>query len=157
MIVIAVRLGPISMRSALLSHSERSQRAAPGLERRPRKNGAGTASQWNHPGNNNKGKSPTNPPPTQTIIDLTFCHQSSKDIIISLKMWCANGSNRNSFLLLTQAACELFLMQCCFILSELSVFNTWSFWKKIPSFKKLEISYVLVVFFHRLSNSIIDF
>lgn len=125
MMAIAVRLGPISMRSALLSHSERSQRATPGLERRPRKNGAGTASQWNHPGNNNKGKSPTNPPPpTQTIIDLSFCHQSSKDIIIRPKMWCAHGScaNRNSFLLLTQAACELFLIQCCFILSELSVF-----------------------------------
>lgn len=78
-LVIAVRLGPISMRSALLSHSERAQRAAPGLERRPCKNGAGTASQWNHPGNDNKGKSPAILP-TQTTVDLTFCHWSSKDI-----------------------------------------------------------------------------
>lgn len=83
--VTVVHLGPISMRSALLSHSERAQRAAPGLERRPRKNGAGTASQWNRPGNDNKGKSPTILL-TQTIVDLTFCHQSSKDIISRAKM-----------------------------------------------------------------------
>lgn len=78
--VIVVHLGPVSIRSALLSHSERAQRAAPGLERRPRKNGAGTASQWNRPGNNNKGKNPTMLL-IQTIADLTFCHQFSKDII----------------------------------------------------------------------------
>lgn len=78
--VIVVHLGPISMKSALLSHSEWAQRAAPGFERRPRKNGAGTASQWNRPGNNNKGKSPTILL-IRTIVDLNFC-QSSKDIII---------------------------------------------------------------------------
>lgn len=123
-IVIVVHLGPISMRSALLSHSERAQRAAPGLERRPCKNGAGTASQWNHPGNNNKGKSPAILP-TQTIVDLTFCHRSSKDILIRAKMWCAHVSNRNtgSFLFLTQAIVSCFLTQCYFILSELSVLN----------------------------------
>lgn len=43
-IVSIVCLGPFSMRSTLLSHSEWAQWAAPGLERRPCKNGAGTAS-----------------------------------------------------------------------------------------------------------------
>lgn len=37
---VLVHLGPFSMKSALLFHSEWAQRAAPGLQGRPRQNGA---------------------------------------------------------------------------------------------------------------------
>lgn len=51
-----VCVGPFSMRSALLSHSEWAQRASPGLQRGPCQNGAGAPSQWNHTGDHHKGK-----------------------------------------------------------------------------------------------------
>lgn len=50
-----VYIGPFSMKSALLSHSEWAQRAASGLKRRPRQNGAWATPQWNHTGDHHKG------------------------------------------------------------------------------------------------------
>lgn len=58
MFVFIVCFGPFSMRSTLLSHSEWAKRAASGLERRPRQNGAGATPQWNRTGDHHKGKTP---------------------------------------------------------------------------------------------------
>lgn len=73
-----VCLGPSSMRSTLLSHSEWAQRAASGLERRPRQNGAGATPQWNRTGDHHKGETRCKKSPTiltpQKITDLTSCH-----------------------------------------------------------------------------------
>lgn len=57
--VCMVDVGLASIRSALLSPSEWAQWAASGLQRRPRQNGAGAASQWNHTGDHHKGKTPS--------------------------------------------------------------------------------------------------
>lgn len=97
--VCVIVVGLSSIRSALLSPSEWAQRAASGLQRRPRQNGAGVASQRNHTGDHHKGKvscrgrnTPAGVRAVVVVVVCTTVYVLNKEKIPHRKkrIWCAS-------------------------------------------------------------------